>query len=300
MIEHDALMRANSLDEEIDRRMFLKKSLGGLAALVLAGGGSAYYTHNIEPQWLDIVRLTLSLPGLPEAFAGATIAHISDLHIGPYVSSGYIRRTLRWVAGQRPDYIFITGDFITRNSRFSSETEAALASLTASGGVYGVLGNHDHWHGADHVQRVVEAAGIRVLRNESTVLQRGDDQIWLLGVDDAYVGADDMARTIARVPLGAMKILLAHEPDFADVAMDHDVTLQLSGHSHGGQVCLPLIGAPLLPYLGRKYPAGLYHVKNGLLYTNRGLGVIFPAVRFNCRPEITFITLAGAAKGEAS
>ncbi len=294
MTENNALRRTNIMDEEIDRRMFLKKSLGGLAALFLAGSGSTYYTHNVEPQWVEIVRQTLPLPGLPEAFAGVIIAHISDLHIGPYVSNSYIRRTLRWVAEQTPDYIFITGDFITRNSRFSSEAEAALASLTAPGGVYGVLGNHDHWHGADHVQRVVEAAGIRILRNENTILQRGKDKIWLLGVDDAYVGADNLQRTMASVPQAATKILLAHEPDFADLAMDHAVALQLSGHSHGGQVCLPGIGAPLLPYLGRKYPAGLYHVQNGLLYTNRGLGVIFPAVRFNCRPEVTFITLARA------
>ncbi len=269
----------------------MAKGLRYLVALFLASSGGASYARYLEPQWVETVRLVLPLPRLPDPFVGIMVAHISDLHVGPLVSSDYIYRTLRWVMQNKPDVIFITGDFISRDSQLTSEVEAVLSALSAPLGVYSVLGNHDHWNHPQRVQTMVTAAGISVLRNEHTFIEKDGKRLWLLGVDDAYVGADDLGRTLRGVPEDAVKILLVHEPDFADIALEQDIALQLSGHSHGGQVRLPLIGPPLLPYLGRKYPAGLYQVGKGYLYTNRGLGMIAPAVRINCRPEVTFITL---------
>jgi hypothetical protein len=127
------------------------------------------------------------------------------------------------------------------------------------------------------------------LRNEGLEVARG---LWLAAVDDVWEGQADLDAALAGAPPGATAVLLAHEPDFADtVAADGRAALQLSGHSHGGQVRLPLLGPPVLPYLARRYPAGLYRAGRMQLYVTRGVGVIAPPVRFNCRPEVTVITL---------
>ena len=131
-----------------------------------------------------------------------------------------------------------------------------------------------------------------MLRNAGRLIESNGDVFWLAGVDDVWEQHADLNAALASAPPGVLKILLAHEPDYADVvAADGRVSLQLSGHSHGGQVRLPFVGVPRLPYLGTKYPYGLRRVGNLWLYTNRGIGVIAPPIRFNCRPEVTLITL---------
>jgi len=152
------------------------------------------------------------------------------------------------------------------------------------------LGNHDLWEDAPLIRRELTNVGISVLVNAGLSLAGGE--LWVAGVDDVWSGDPDLDAALNGAPADATIILLAHEPDYADVVSEHGgVDLQLSGHSHGGQVQLPLIGAPVLPYLGRRYPAGLYHIEELTLYTNRGVGTIYPPIRFNCRPEVTLITL---------
>jgi hypothetical protein len=130
-----------------------------------------------------------------------------------------------------------------------------------------------------------------VLANRAVPLERGKDRIWLAGVDDVLKGRPDLAMALAGIPASECTILLAHEPDFADEASVMAVDLQLSGHSHGGQIWLPGLGAPWLPPLARRYPRGLYKIRETTLYTNVGLGTIHAPVRLNCPPEITLITL---------
>jgi len=155
--------------------------------------------------------------------------------------------------------------------------------------VLACLGNHDHWTDADAVAGALSDAGLTMLRNAAREVADG---LWVAAVDDVWEQQADLGKALEGAPAGAIIVLLAHEPDYADeVAADGRVSLQLSGHSHGGQVRLPFIGAPFLPYLGRKYPAGLYRVGGMWLYVNRGVGLISPAVRFNCRPEVTLLTL---------
>ncbi len=279
------------------RRAFLKGLLWGSALSILSVGGGVYYAGTVEPRWLERVALTIPVPGLPHSFDGVTLAHISDLHFGAYVPFEYLRRALISTSAYRPDYILVTGDFIHRTARLNGDIAKALALLRADGGVYGVLGNHDHWFGPDVVEQLASDAGIRILRNASVPLERNGERIWLLGMDDAWQGADDLERTLEGVPENEVRILMAHEPDVADRTMAHGIALQLSGHSHGGQVRLPGIGPLVLPELARKYPAGLYRVGDGFLYTNRGLGMVFPPVRFHCRPEITLITLKSVPVG---
>src|SRR5262249_30001177 len=126
--------------------------------------------------------------------------------------------------------------------------------------MFAVLGNHDHWNLPDRIAGSLRDRGIEVLRNQAVPIERGKRRIWISGVDDAYVDAADLVGAITDIPSGETNVLLAHEPDFADYAAGFPVDLQLSGHSHGGQVRLPGVGAPILPTMGRKYSMGLYRV----------------------------------------
>lgn len=253
--------------------------------------GGASYAVMIEPQWLSIERVRVRLKRLPPAMSGFTIGQLSDLHRGPFVQDSDIRAAVEETNRLQPDLVVLTGDFVLRSEKFAEPCARLLGALRASHGVVAILGNHDHWTDADAVQRALESHGIRVLRNQSFPVQRDGSRFWVAGVDDVWQEKANLPVALRHVPKDETTILLAHEPDFADTASQYPVDLQLSGHSHGGQVRLPFIGAPHLPYLGVKYPWGLRRVGAMQVYTNRGIGVISPPVRFGCRPEITLLTL---------
>jgi hypothetical protein len=161
-------------------------------------------------------------------------------------------------------------------------------------GVFGVLGNHDAESRPNHITETMRAAGVQVLRNAAFPLERGSARFWIVGLEDALSGTQDLDTALRDVPATEVSVLLVHEPDFADVAAQSPVDLQLSGHSHGGQIRLPLLGPPYLPYMARKYPVGLYSVGNMKLYTNAGLGTIRLPIRLFAPPEITLFTLRAA------
>jgi hypothetical protein len=166
-----------------------------------------------------------------------------------------------------------------------------LSPLHARDGVVAVPGNHDYWSNIYAIRDMLHNSGIRDLSNTVMTLQRGDAQLHIAGVDDIWENKHDLNAVLAQLPDAGAAILLAHEPDFADEsAATGRFDLQLSGHAHGGQINLPFMGAPVLPYLGKKYPAGLYQVGDMWQYTNRGLASVIP-IRFNCRPEISVLTL---------
>ncbi len=294
---HESTTQSTTLWQvRVSRRTFLRRIVP--RALLAQGVALALtsYPALVEPVWLDVTRLRLRLPGLPPALDGLRLVQFSDVHISPYVGTSYLRGVVHQIMAQQGDVILFTGDMITRGIHTDPAVMRLFAPLQARLGVWGVLGNHDHWADADAVQGLIEEnTPIRVLRNEHVPLAVDGATMWLVGVDDAWVGADNPDRAFADVPEDAFRLLLMHEPDAADWLPLTPNTLQLSGHSHGGQVRLPLIGPPLLPYLGRKYNTGLYRVREGWVYTNRGIGVISPAVRFNCRPELTVITLVKAS-----
>ena len=155
-----------------------------------------------------------------------------------------------------------------------------------------VLGNHDYWTNANAVREALASCGILELGNDVYSLSNEGDQLHIAGVDDVQEKHHRLDIVLNKLPQTGAAILLAHEPDFADRSAETGrFDLQLSGHSHGGQVVLPFIGAPVLPYLGRKYPSGLYRVGRMWQYTNRGVGMASLKIRFNCRPEITVFTL---------
>jgi predicted MPP superfamily phosphohydrolase len=163
--------------------------------------------------------------------------------------------------------------------------------LRARLGVFAILGNHDVASVPDFITECLENHGIRVLRNTSLPIEQGKARFWLAGIDDVMQGVPDLSRTLTSIPKEETVVLLSHEPDFADEAALHPIDLQLSGHSHGGQIWLPIIGAPWLPPYAQKYPRGKYQVGRLTLYTNIGLGTIRVPMRLNCTPEITLFTL---------
>ncbi len=269
--------------------------------LLALGAAAAGYGFLIEPRRIVVERIEVRLRRLPAEFDGFRIAQLSDIHYGPYMFSWFLRKAVEEINALKPDLVALTGDFISRplgkdNGREGAEMHAppcaaALQGLRSSYGNFAVLGNHDHWNHPGIVKDSLESARIPVLNNQALTLEKDNARLWLVGVNDVMERAADLEHALRRVPPSEATLLLAHEPDFADHAAKFPVDLQLSGHSHGGQVRLPWMGAPILPHLGRKYPMGLYRVGNMQLYTNRGFGVINPPVRFNCPPEITLITL---------
>ncbi len=277
------------------RRTFLRKLVSGLAVAEGTALLATLYPLLIEPNWMDVTRVRISIPNLPDDLQGLRIVQFSDVHLGPYMHRSFLRRSVRAIMSLSPDLIVFTGDMVSRDVEANPEDAQLLAPLSARLGVWGVLGNHDHWSDPDFAHEFIERnTPIRILRNQSMLLRVGGSDLYLVGVDDAWVGADDADKAFHGVPEDAVRLVLMHEPDAVEWLPMSPSTLQLSGHTHGGQVRLPFAGALLLPYLGRKYDVGLYRVRGGWLYVNRGLGVIAPPLRLNCRPEITLFVLQKA------
>ncbi len=287
-----------SISAKLTRRRFLYTSAVAASGAAVAGAWGVN-----ESKHPLVTRIEIPLARLPQAFDGFTIAQLSDFHYDEQFSVTPIRKAVEMVNGLRPDLIVLTGDFVTvpwfpedlsarkKFSRMADPCAAMLQALKAPMGSFAVLGNHDAASDPVQVTRALHDHHLPVLTNRSVPVERGKDRIWLAGIDDVLEGRPDVAAALAGVPPTELTILLAHEPDFANEASITPVDLQLSGHSHGGQVWIPGIGAPWLPPLGRRYPRGIYQVGKLTLYTNIGIGTIHAPVRLNCPPEITLITL---------
>ena len=277
-----------------ERGIYRRVLLGVALGVLLLGG--LVYVRKIEPGDVEVVPVSLVLPRLDARFDGYRIAQISDIHADGWMTPGRVLGLVNLVNAEAPDLVTITGDFATY-SRFrslichASRLVAPLRRLCAPDGVVAVLGNHDHKTDARTIRRILAASGVIELHNAVLTLRRGGESLHLCGVDDLKEGTPGLGRALEGLSPPGCAVLLAHEPDFADKsAATGRFGLQLSGHSHGGQVGLPLLRYPFLPKLSRKYPVGLYRVGDMFLYTNRGLGA-HPRFRFNCRPEITVFTL---------
>jgi uncharacterized protein len=246
-----------------------------------------------EPHRLVVEWLELAFPDLPRGLEGLRIAQLSDFHRSPVVRQWEIERAVARANALAPDLIVLTGDYVTFGRHYAAPCAAALSALRAPLGRYAILGNHDYWS-PDAVAAALREAGLTVLRNQAQPVRQGGGELWLIGLDDAWARKHDIPAALECVPAPAFKVALMHEPDVADEIARYPIQLQLSGHSHGGQICLPGIGPLHLPKLGRRYPMGLYRIGELQLYTNRGVGRVSPAVRINCPPEITLITLRRA------
>ena len=242
-----------------------------------------------------IVPLEVQVRGLTSEFEGYRIVQISDLHMGHWLNAERLNGVAELVNQQEPDLVVITGDFISYSlSQIAEEMTAGLRKISAVDGVAAVLGNHDHWFDPQGVRHVLQDAGVRELANDVMSLQHGTAVLNVAGVDDILVGANDLDKVLAIMPVHGPALLLAHEPDFADEsAASGRFFMQLSGHSHGGQILLPGLG-PFRGKMFRKYPLGRYQVGDMVQYTNPGVGTHVLRLRINVPPEITVITLHGS------
>jgi predicted MPP superfamily phosphohydrolase len=236
-----------------------------------------------------IKRNVLQFSNLPQAFDNFTILHLSDLHVD--ISEGAMRRLISIIGELQYDICVLTGDYRGKTYGPFQESLKGINELRAKlkGPLYGVLGNHD----SIHMTPSLEGMGIRILFNECEIISRDDAQIYLAGVDDAhFYRADDIKKAASQIPSGGFSVLLSHTPEIYDVAAKSNFDLMLSGHTHGGQLCLPG-GLPikLEARLPRKMGAGLWHHRGMAGYTSVGAGTSLLPVRLNCPPEITLHTL---------
>jgi uncharacterized protein len=281
------------LPTALGRRELLRRAAGLTLVAGALGVAGAEYAWNVEPKWVEIVSIHVRMPRLAPAFTGYRIAQISDLHLGDWLTAPQLAQIVRTVNGLGADLIAVTGDFVTYHAEAQAQDLiTTLRGLHAPDGVTAILGNHDHWTNHYVIRRVIAESGMLDLNNVVHTLQRGGALLHIAGVDDIWERKDRLDDVLAAMPREGAAVLLAHEPDFADTsAATGRFGLQISGHSHGGQVVLPFVGPLRLPLYALKYPLGRYQVGQMTHYTNRGIGMLRPHVRLNCRPEITVYTL---------
>lgn len=282
--------------ESPTRRSFIFGA--GAAAVGLGVYAATYGRHELE-----VVHRTFALRDLPEAFAGMRLAQISDLHLEEYTEPSYLLHVVEEVNKLKVDMVLLTGDFVSRGpGPHSVAMKAAglaaeiLSGLTAPQRV-AILGNHDVAVNAGWVVRELESHNTPVLVDSFLPLERNRQRLYICGSDDAGTRIPDPYLAIPAEPRAPV-IYLVHEPDYLDIFKHHPrfplVDLMLSGHSHGGQIRLPLVGPLVLPPMGKLYPHGLYREKQLQLYVNRGIGTVGVPFRLNCPSEITHITLQRA------
>lgn len=281
------------LPQKWTRREVLKLSAASVTAVGLGcfSYGAAVRDH------VEVSRVEVKITNLPTAFDGLTIAQLSDIHHGLYTGLDYIHRCVEIVNGLKADVIALTGDFTFSGKKYVEPCAEALHGLTARVGVYAVLGNHDYYVGASHVARALKNAGCNVMIDALDRLEYRGDKLWLVGVDDLYYGTTNLPQLMRDVPREAARIGLAHNPDFIEefAARNQHVDLMISGHTHGGQIRLPVLGAPQISSdYGQRYAIGLNRKDSMQVYTTRGIGTILLPTRFDCPPEIVLFTLRQA------
>jgi hypothetical protein len=270
------------------RRAFLRRCLGSAVGLGFAGFGYTFF----EAGWVRVQRVTVPVPRLPRAFFGMSIAFLSDIHHGPFTSLDYVHRIVQLTNALFPDIVLLGGDYVHRASEYIKPCMRALADLKSPLGAYGVLGNHDHWEGAEETRKAMQSSGIIELTNLGTWIERDGARLRLSGVGDLWEDNQDLDAALADARPSETSILLSHNPDFVESITDHRVGLVLSGHTHGGQIVLPVVGAPRVPSrYGQKYLRGLVRTPYTQVFVTRGLGTVTPPLRFCCRPEIVLITI---------
>ncbi len=293
MSDSDQIDSTQKSPGRLSRRRFLKyASLGTLSV----GVGCGLYAWRVEPHWVQITQMRMPLRNLPQSLIGKRIVQLSDLHIGPVVDNDYLRKVLGGIESLEPDYLILTGDFMTSVTDeqielvVSTLKELPLQKVTT----IGILGNHDYGKNfrqlatANKLDIALRRLGITMLRNDVAEI----DGIQFAGIDDLWAGNDRVEATVANLSEAKPTIMLAHNPDLVDLeGWQSFEGWILSGHTHGGQCRLPWLGAPVVPVRNKTYVEGHHKLgKNRDLYINRGLGYK-ERIRFGVRPEVTIFEL---------
>lgn len=276
----------------LTRREFLKWAG---AAAVVGTAGAAVYGGVFEAWDYELTETVVRVKDLPERFEGFRVVQVSDVHHGRLVPIEEVRRVVELANSARADMVALTGDYTTSLKRYVEPCAEALADLRAPEGVWAVLGNHDHNTDGPLTREALGRRGIEVLTNQNTTLRRGADVLQLAGADDWGWGKADFARAVQGLDRSRPTLMLSHEPMALDVPETRGVSLILSGHTHGGQVSLPFVGAPAAyAWKHLKYLRGVYEEGGTQLYVSRGTGMIGVPVRLGARPEVAVLRLQRA------
>ena len=278
----------------MNRRKYIKQTFWGITGLGLFSG---LYTWQIEPFWLEIVKLKMPIKNLPDELIGKTLMQISDIHIGDRFDYHFVIDSFKKVKELEPDFVVYTGDYVSLSNdevQYDKLQETLKNIVHGRLGTLGILGNHDYgknWSQisiANNIADKLEQSGIKVLRNESVEL----NGINFIGFDDYWGRNFNPEKAMNGFDKSKANIALCHNPDVCDIDIWRDYNSWiLSGHTHGGQVKPPFLRPPMLPVKNKKYSAGQIELSNGrTLYINRALGHLWQ-VRFNVRPEITIFEL---------
>lgn len=298
-----ALSLRDSGDQiEFTRRKFLGFATASAGAVIPGGAGA--YGVMVAPQRLHVESICLPIRDLPAEFDGFRIAHMSDLHYGPFVAQPYLEYAIQVVSNLEPDFVFLTGDYSHKSPNAIAPGIQLLEKLRSRLGSVAVLGNHDYWEGADATVAALERIGIPVLTNAKRYLTPGGlvadhsagPSLCIAGVDDLWDGHPSLATALDGVPADIPRIVLSHNPDVAEgVPSGMRVDLMCAGHTHGGQVRIPFLGTPIVPSAyGQKYAGGLCHGPYCPVLVSRGIGVAMLPIRFGVPPEVGIIELTRA------
>ena len=276
--------------KNVSRRQFLKYTLAGAGCALLGS-----YPVFIERNLVRINGYTIPVAGLPSAFDGFTIAHLTDLHLGTLVSTDFIQGVVDRTNRLQADMIVCTGDYVhARNT--TAEIDRVwpiLSRLSARHGVHAVLGNHDHWADRDRSLYWMERSGQR-LRHRCKAIERGGQRILIGGAGDYWEDQLKIDQVFSCSDENDCRLLLSHNPDSVDTGFKTPLALVLCGHTHGGQVVVPFIGPPVLPVKNKAYSSGLITTARTQVFISRGIGWALYPVRFNCYPEIAVLKLTTA------
>jgi uncharacterized protein len=250
----------------------------------------------------EVTERRIWLRRLPAAYDGLRVVHLTDLHHSLYTPLEDIERAVLLANGLHPDLVALTGDYVTLSPAYIRPMARALSKLRARLGVFAVLGNHDFQVDPDEITRALQAHRVRVLRNASHALRagtrgsHGSHALWIVGVDDLWWKADDLVGALDGVPARDAKLLLCHNPLGVWQAASHGVDLVLSGHTHGGQVRLPVVGSVYgRSKLGERFVEGWNRVDGTQIYVNRGIGKVLVPIRFGCPAEVACLELRRSA-----
>ncbi|GAA0494379.1 metallophosphoesterase [Salinibacillus aidingensis] len=285
-------------NQKISRRSFLKRFTYGLLGTLGLSGGTYYYSKYIEPSMLTIKEETIQSPRVPSSFNQFKILQFSDTHLGFHYDLTKLRDLVKKINDQTPDLVLFTGDLADDpNSYSSAQLEACipiLKDIKAPYGKYWVYGNHDHGgYGTEKIQMVMDSGGFQLLQNQSADIPLKDARIQLAGLDDVMLGQPDLHQTLEGTDPDKFTLLMCHEPDFADQTLRYPVDVQLSAHSHGGQIQIPFFGHLITPPYANKYVEGKFTLGDQQLqlFVSRGIGTTRLPFRFLCRPEINIYYL---------
>jgi uncharacterized protein len=265
--------------------------LGPVYAVAVA---AALWGSTVGRAWARVTRVEVPVEGLPEAFDGYRIAHVSDVHCGPHVPAWMFLGWARRVRSLEPDLVALTGDLITVGEGYLDDVTAFARALAARDGVVACMGNHDYFQTVDGVARALAATEVRLLRNASTCVYRGAAALHVAGVDDRWSRRDDVDAALRGVPFGEAVVMLAHDPVGWPEIAARGVALTLSGHTHGGQFGVAVGSRLNLGRLASRFSAGLFRDGPSALFVSRGVGTTGVPTRVGMSPEIALLVLRRA------